>query len=88
MLELRDAVARLVAPIWEFFREIALGIVVLWLFFLVMGAVSLGDPLWLTIAMAVLGLAALLHLLHVRRVVDHNPELARRAHMLREHRGF
>jgi hypothetical protein len=88
MLEVRDSVARVLAPIWEFFWEIALGIVVLWVFFLVMGAVSLGDPLWLTITMAVLGLAALLHLMHVRRVVDHNPELARRAHMLREHRGF
>jgi hypothetical protein len=83
-----DAITRAVAPIWEFFWEIALGIVVLWLFFLVMGGVTLGDPLWLTIVMAVLGIAAVFHIVHMRRVVDHNPELARRAHRLREHRGF
>jgi hypothetical protein len=88
MARLGDAVTRAVAPIWEFFWEIALGIVVLWLFFLVMGAVSTGEPLWLTIAMAVLGLAAVAHFIHVRRVVEEDPELARRAHMLREHRGF
>ena len=88
MARFADAITRAVAPIWEFFWEIALGLVVLWLFFVVMGGVTLGDPLWLTIVMAVLGIAAIAHIVHARRVVDRDPELARRAHRLRERRGF
>jgi uncharacterized membrane protein YdbT with pleckstrin-like domain len=88
MARMGETLARAVAPIWEFFVEIAVGIVVLWLFFLVMGGVSLGDPLWLTILMGALAIAAVLHIVHVHRVVDENPDLARRAHMMREHRGF
>jgi hypothetical protein len=88
MLETRDAAVRFLATIWEFFLEIALGIVVLWLFFLVMGAVELGDPLWLTIAIGILGLMALVHIAHRRRAVDEDPELSRRVHRFRERRGF
>jgi hypothetical protein len=85
---IRDGLAGVFGPIWEFFWEIAVGVVILWLFFLVMGAVSVGDPMWLTISMAVLGVLALLHMLHMRSVVEHDSELSRRAHTLRERRGF
>ena len=84
----RDGFARVFGPIWEFFWEIALGIVVLWMFFLVMGGISADDPLWLTITMTVLGVAAFFHMLHMRRIVEHDSELSRRAHRLRERRGF
>lgn len=84
----RDGFTRVFAPLWEFFWEIALGIVVLWLFFLVMGGVSVNDPLWLTIVMCGLGVAAMLHMLHMRSIVEHDMELSRRAHTLRERRGF
>ena len=88
MERVRDGFTRVFGPIWEFFWEIALGIVVLWLFFLVMGALSVSDPLWLTITMGVLGAAALLHMIHTRSIVEHDSELSRRAHTLRERRGF
>jgi hypothetical protein len=81
-------VARIVAPVWEFFWEIALGIVVLWLFFVVMGGVAIDDPLWLTIAMGVLAAAAAFHMWHMRSIVEHDTELSQRAHRLRERRGF
>ena len=88
MAEARDALLGVVASIWEFFWEIALGIVVLWVFFIVMGAMSFQDPLWLTIAMAVLAVAAAFHMWHMRSIVEHDTELSRRAHTLRERRGF
>jgi hypothetical protein len=55
-----------------------------------MGAVSIGDPLWLTVAMAVLAALAALHFAHLRRMMK-EPEhldMARKTHMLRERRGF
>lgn len=88
MLRARDALARLFAPIWEFFWEIALGIVVLWAFFLLMGGIAIDDPLWLTITMGVLAAAATFHIVHMRRIVEHDPDLSRRAHRMRERRGF
>jgi hypothetical protein len=84
----RDAVAGALGGLWEILWEIALGIVVLWLFFVVMGAVSIGDPAWLTITMAVLAVAAIAHYVHIRRVIERDTELSRRAHALRERRGF
>lgn len=86
----RDALLKAGATIWELFWGFALGIVVLWAFFIVMGAVGVGDPPWLTIAMGVLGVAGLAHLIHEHRMIDseRNSELSRRSHMLRERRGF
>ena len=88
MPRVRDAVTGAVASAWEFFWGIALGIVVLWAFFLLMGGVSLGDPAWLTIVMAVLAVAAVLHYIHIRRIVSSDSELSRQVHTLRERRGF
>jgi membrane protein implicated in regulation of membrane protease activity len=88
LLRTRDAVTGVLGGLWEMFWEIALGVVVLWLFFLVMGAVSAGDPVWLTIAMAVLAIAAIAHYVHMRRMVESDTELSRRAHAMRERRGF
>jgi hypothetical protein len=88
MQEVLDRLVRTLGPVWEFFWEIALGIAVLWVFFLVMGAVSLGDPLWLSIAMGILGALAVAHYVHVHSIVEHDADLSRRAHALRERRGF
>lgn len=74
--------------VWEVFWGFALGIVVLWVFFIVMGAVAVDDPLWLTIAMGVLGFTALAHLIHEHTVMNRDTELSRRVHTLRERRGF
>jgi RsiW-degrading membrane proteinase PrsW (M82 family) len=90
MRRIGDGFSAAVAVLWNLFWAIALGILVLWVFFLAMGAVSIGDPLWLTIAMAVLAVLAGLHFTHLRRMMDEpeHMDMARRVHMLREHRGF
>lgn len=90
MARARVALLRAGATVWELFWGIALGIVVLWAFFIVMGAVGPDDPLWLTVAMGVLGAAGLAHLIHEHRVIDsaRDSELSRRSHTLRERRGF
>jgi hypothetical protein len=85
---MRNAVTGVMGGAWEFFWEIAMGIVVLWLFFLVMGAVAIGDPAWLTITVAVLAVAAVAHYVHMRQLVSADRDLSRRAHALRERRGF
>ena len=72
------------------FWILALGLVALWAFFLVMGATSIGDPLWVTLVMGALAIASIVHFVHVRRMLaDHaHDDVARRVHMLRERRGF
>jgi membrane protein YdbS with pleckstrin-like domain len=91
MLErLPDPLAGVAAVLWNALWIIALGLVVLWAFFLVMGAVSLGDPVWVTVVMGTLAVLAAIHFVHVRRLLgDHaHDDIARRVHMLRERRGF
>lgn len=82
------SVSSLASVIWNAFWGIALGVIVLWAFFLLMGAFSPGDPLWLTITMGVLAVLAAIHFVHVRRLLSEDHELARQVHMLRERRGF
>jgi hypothetical protein len=90
MRQLADSAATAFSVLWELFWAIALGLIALWAFFLVMGAVSVGDPAWLTVSMGVLAALAAIHFAHVRRALaDHeHSDLARRVHMLRERRGF
>ena len=90
MRQLADFGAVLLAVLWEAFWGIAPGLIVLWAFFLLMGAISVGDPAWLSATMGVLGVLAAIHFAHVRRALaDHeHSDLARRVHMLRERRGF
>jgi RsiW-degrading membrane proteinase PrsW (M82 family) len=90
MRRIGDGFSAATAVLWNVFWAIALGVLVLWVFFLAMGAVSIGDPLWLTVAMAVLAALAALHFAHLRRMMK-EPEhldMARKTHMLRERRGF
>jgi hypothetical protein len=76
------------AVLWGVFWALAIGVIVLWGFFLVFGAFTLADPVWLTLAMGVLVALAALHFAHVRKAIDDDQELARRMHMMRERRGF
>jgi membrane protein YdbS with pleckstrin-like domain len=90
MRRIGDGFSAAAAVLWNVFWAIALGVLVLWVFFLAMGAVSIGDPLWLTIAMAVLAVLAAFHFAHLRRMMkepEHH-DMARKTHMLRERRGF
>jgi membrane protein implicated in regulation of membrane protease activity len=85
-----DRMTAVLSVAWNAFWGIAVGVIALWAFFLLMGAISASDPLWLTIAMCVLAVLATIHFVHVRRMLsdrDHS-DLARRVHMLRERRGF
>lgn len=72
------------------FWIVSLGLVAMWAFFLVMGAFEPNDPLWVTIVIGVLGIATLVHFVHMRRMLaDHeHHDVARSVHRLRERRGF
>jgi hypothetical protein len=67
-----------------------LGLIVVFAFFALLGLFSPGDVLWLTIGMAVLGAAVLIHSLLVRHQLDEGGmnEVARSINALRERRGF
>jgi hypothetical protein len=67
-----------------------LGVVVVFGFFALLGLFAPGDVIWLTIGMAVLGAAVLVHSALVRHELDEggaNP-VARSVNALRERRGF
>jgi heme exporter protein D len=68
----------------------SLGVVIAFGFFAVLGLFSPGDVLWLTIAMAVLAAAVLVHSLLVRHQLAEGGmnEVARSINALRERRGF
>jgi cytochrome c biogenesis protein CcdA len=83
-----DRLAGVASVLWNFFWGFALGVIVLWAFFLLMGAFTPDDPIWLTIAMGVLAVLAAIHFVHVRQLLRDDTELARQVHMLRERRGF
>ena len=85
-----EPLAGIAGALWNAFWIIALGLIVLWAFFLVMGAISVGDPLWITVLMGILAVMAAIHFVHVRRMLgDHaHDDVARSVHMLRERRGF
>ena len=72
------------------FWVVCVGVVVLFAFFAVLGAFDPGEVMWLTITVAALGAAALVHFVHVRRALDdgRHDELARTVHAMRERRGF
>lgn len=72
------------------FWTLAIGAVALYAFFAVMGAVSLTHPVWLTVAVAALGVLAAVHLIRIRRALgDHRHDaMARALHSWRERRGF
>jgi hypothetical protein len=67
-----------------------LGLVVIFGFFALLGLFAPGDVLWLTIGMAVLAAAVLVHSMLVRHELDEGGgnAVARSVNALRERRGF
>ena len=68
----------------------SLGVVIAFGFFALLGLFAPGDVIWLTIAMAVLTGAVLVHSLLVRHELGEGGknEVARSVNALRERRGF
>jgi hypothetical protein len=83
---------RVIGSIVGVFWTICLGAVALFVFFAATGAISPTEVLWLTIAVGVIALLALIHFLHLRRALDdhdhRHDDLARSVHAMRERRGF
>ncbi|MGH2963265.1 MAG: hypothetical protein ACRDL3_13890 [Solirubrobacterales bacterium] len=72
------------------FWVVVIGVVALYAFFLVMGALSPGDQLVITGIVVVLAAALAVHLIRVRSAMrrhEHEGEM-RELHKLRETRGF
>lgn len=69
---------------------VAVGLLALYLFFLLIGAIAVDDPLWMTIGAAIAAVFVVVHSVRMRRqLADHQHEdLARAVHALRERRGF
>jgi hypothetical protein len=67
-----------------------LGVIVVFGFFAVLGLFNPGDVIWLTITVAVLAAAVLVHSMLVRRDFGRhgNRDLFRTMNRLRERRGF
>ncbi|MGH2992290.1 MAG: hypothetical protein ACRDL1_01995 [Solirubrobacterales bacterium] len=72
------------------FWVVIVGVVALYAFFIVMGALSPGDQLVLTGIVVVMAAAFVVHLVRVRRAMhDHEHEAEmRELHKMRETRGF
>ena len=68
----------------------SVGVIVAFVFFALLGLFAPGDVIWLTIAMAVLAGAVLVHSLLVRHELAEGGknEVARSINALRERRGF
>lgn len=68
----------------QVFWVVAAAVVVVYLFFLVLGAISIGDAVWLTLVVGVLAALWVAHALLQRTGDDHDPRLT----SARERRGF
>ena len=81
---------KLVGSIVGVFWTLCLGAVALFVFFWATGLFSPAEVLWLSAVVGVLALLALIHFLRVRRALgDHRySDLARTVHAMRERRGF
>jgi hypothetical protein len=69
---------------------LVLGTITLFCFFAVIGAIDPGDVAWLTVAVGVLAVIAIVHFVRIRHELDTNTrgELARSVNAWRERRGF
>jgi hypothetical protein len=67
-----------------------LGVIVVFGFFALLGLFAPGDVIWLTLGMAALGAAVLVHSALVRHELDEGGgnQVARSVNALRERRGF
>jgi steroid 5-alpha reductase family enzyme len=81
---------RILTTFGNVFWVVIMGVVALYAFFLVMGAVTPADQALLTAGVLVLAAALVVHLIRVRRAMHehgHEDEL-RELHKMRETRGF
>jgi hypothetical protein len=81
---------RALAELSKFLWVVIIGVVALYAFFIVMGALSPADQLVLTAIVVALAAALAVHLVRVRRAMDepgHEAEM-RELHKMRETRGF
>jgi membrane protein implicated in regulation of membrane protease activity len=81
---------RTLAELSKFLWVVIIGVVALYAFFIVMGALSPADQLVLTAIVVALAAALAVHLVRVRRATDepgHEAEM-RELHKMRETRGF
>jgi hypothetical protein len=81
---------RSLGTLFNFFWTLALGIVVLYAFFVAINAISPGQVWALTVVVVVLSLLLTVHFVHVRRVLKQGGpnESRRRLNAMRERRGF
>jgi uncharacterized membrane protein YqjE len=81
---------RTLAGLSNVFWVVIIGVVALYVFFIVMGALSPADQLVLTGIVVLLAVALAVHLVRVRRAIhDHEHEAEmRELHKMRETRGF
>ena len=80
----------MLARVTRAFWILVIGVIGLYGFFLVMGALSPADQPWLTLAVVVLATLLLVHLVRVRHAMHepgHEAEM-RELHKMRERRGF
>jgi membrane protein implicated in regulation of membrane protease activity len=72
------------------FWALALGIVILYAFFIALQAFAPGEVWPLTVAVAILALMLVVHFVHLRRVLKQRGpnEARRRLNAMRERRGF
>jgi predicted membrane channel-forming protein YqfA (hemolysin III family) len=74
------------------FMIVCLGLIVMFGFFAVLGLFSPAEVMWLTIGIALLALAVMVHSLRVKHHLDHEgqteTDLMRSLNDLRERRGF
>jgi uncharacterized membrane protein YhaH (DUF805 family) len=77
-------VSRILETLRETFWILALAVIVLFAFFVALGALALGDVMWLTVGVALLALLWIVHSVLVSRRSDRDPAAVR----ARERRGF
>jgi hypothetical protein len=70
------------------FWAVCVGVVGLYLFFLALGAYSVGELIAVTIAIGVLMVLLVIHFTRVRRHIEDDLELRRKVNAFRETRGF
>jgi fatty acid desaturase len=79
-----DTLRRLSGVFWL----VCLGIVTLYVFFLALGAFSVGELVVVTIIVAALIVLCFIHFIRVRHHIEEHIELRRKVNAFRERRGF
>jgi hypothetical protein len=79
-----ESIGRLSGVFWA----ICVGVVGLYLFFLALGAYSVGELVVVTIVVGVLMVLLFIHFARVRRHIEDDLEFRRKVNAFRETRGF